>query len=293
MGREGGGGASAPTACLSGQAPGQPGKPHGSTASPLPPGGQGRSSPPPARTRWCFQATSRPATAPLPSSGPPARGVGRPAGYPPCSASAPGDVGLKPAHGQHPPPFSRRTTHSRTGAVRDAPPAPARTCRPPGRASRRRPPKEGRGCPCGAPIRPRAAPAANQRLAAAGRAGPLRARRVVACGGRAASRGAWPVCAAASKWGLAGLGRACSPPAAPSGHAQRVSTLRPGNARVGLSCEGLQQPSDTCAFSLGSSKVGAVVLGVCSPGQVPESQGLGVLGLTEALAVPFIGVGSR
>lgn len=46
----------------------------------------------------------------------------------------------------------------------------SRTCRAPGRASRRRPPKEGPGRPGGAPISPRAAPPANQRRPAAGRA---------------------------------------------------------------------------------------------------------------------------
>lgn len=87
-------------------------------------------------------------------------------------------------------------------------PAP-RTCRAKGRASRRRPPKEGLGRPDGDPISPRAAPPANQRRAAAGRAaaGEGGGRRAVVSFCARLSRLAQPV---RRSWRSAGRCRVCS-----------------------------------------------------------------------------------
>lgn len=138
--------------------------------------------PPPPRTRIFFgrSAPARGRAAPPRSSRPAAprrERAGAPAARP-APLRSPGDVGPSwaTASAGRPSPAAPPTaepvpTTESLGPGRAAPPPPARTCRGPGRASRRRPPKEGpkrRGC---APIRPRAAPTANERLAAAGRAG--------------------------------------------------------------------------------------------------------------------------
>lgn len=82
-------------------------------------------------------------------------GGGRAGGSSPGPRKAPGALSA-PQASESPP-------RSRAGRS-------TRTCRAPGHASRRRPPKEGPGRPGGNPISPRAVPAANQRRAAAGRA---------------------------------------------------------------------------------------------------------------------------
>lgn len=121
-------------------------------------------------------APPRPAAAARPPA-PRREKAGAPAARP-APLRSPGDVGPSWAMGSAgrpspaaPPTAGPGPTTESLGPGRAAPPPPVRTCRGPGRASRRRPPKEGprrRGC---APIRPRAAPTANERPAAAGRAG--------------------------------------------------------------------------------------------------------------------------
>lgn len=135
--------------------------------------------PPPPRTRLFFgrSAPARRRAAPQQPPAPRREKAGAPAARP-APLRSPGDVGPSWAMGSAgrpspaaPPTAEPGPTTESLGPGSAAPPPPVRTCRGPGRASRRRPPKEGprrRGC---APIRPRAAPTANERLAAAGRAG--------------------------------------------------------------------------------------------------------------------------